>query len=104
MAALEPAAAVAVPTAGPSRNDEDPQPSLYLTTSIEIFMQDQSPAHALCLLAMCWFWSSSSEAEEEDLNLGSALLSLGRLVKDKLACLVDNVSTCLSCQRGSKQA
>ncbi|MEQ2211258.1 hypothetical protein XENOCAPTIV_017806 [Xenoophorus captivus] len=105
MAALEPAAAVAVPTAGPSRNNEDPQPSLYLTTSIEIFMQDQSPAHALCsLLAMCWFWSSSSEAEEEDLNLGSALLSLGRLVKDKLACLADNVSACLSCQRGSKQA
>ncbi|MEQ2157265.1 hypothetical protein GOODEAATRI_000168, partial [Goodea atripinnis] len=67
--------------------------------------KDQSPAHALCsLLAMCWFWSSSSEAEEEDLNLGSALLSLGRLVKDKLACLADNVSACLSCQRGSKQA
>ncbi|MED6241313.1 hypothetical protein ATANTOWER_008644, partial [Ataeniobius toweri] len=105
MAVLESAAAVAVPTAGPSRNNEDPQPSLYLTTSIEIFMQDQSPAHALCsLLAMCWFWSSSSEAEEEDLNLGSALLSLGCLIKDKLACLADNVSACLSCQRSSKQA
>lgn len=103
MVASEQATAVAMPTAGPGRNDEDPQPSLHLTTFIEIFVQDQSHAQALCsLLAMCCFWPSGSEAEEEDLNLGSALLRLGRLVKDKLACVVEDVSACLCCQRGSK--
>lgn len=66
-------------------------------------MQDRSPAHALCsLLAMCCFWSCSSEAEEMDLFLGPALLSLGRLLKDKLACLAEDMTACLSCQRGAK--
>lgn len=97
------AVAVAIPTVAPTVNDEDPRPCLYLTTLLELFMRDQSPAQALCsLVAMCWFWPSSCEAEEKDLFLGSVLLGLGRFLKDKLACLARDVAACLSCRRGVK--
>lgn len=99
------ASELALQTPGLTRNNEDPQTFLYLAVLIEIFMQDQSPANTLCsLFAMCWIWPSGYNAEEDNLNLGSALLSLGRLVKKKVACLVEDVSACLPCQRGSKQA
>jgi len=97
------ASAVAAPTVAPKRDDEDAKPCLYLTTLIELFMHEQSPAHALwSLLAMCWFWSSGCEAEEKELFLGSALLSLGRLLKDKLACLAEDMSACIPCQKDTK--
>lgn len=99
----EGATSVVIPIMVPPVTDEAPQSCLYLTTFMELFMWDQSPAQALCsLLAMCWFWPSGCEAEEKDLFLGSALLSLGRLVKDKLACLAQDVAACLSCQRDAK--
>lgn len=98
--------AVAITIAAPVVNDEDPQPCLYLTTLIEHFMRDQTPSRALCsLLAMCWFWPSDCEAEEKDLFLGSVLLSLGRLLKNKLACLALDMAACLQiicCQRDVK--
>lgn len=94
---------VVVPIVAPAGNDEGPPPCLYLTTLMGLFTQDQSPAQALCsLLAMCWFWPSSCQGEEKDLFLGSALLSLGRLLKDKLACLAQDVTTCLPCQGDTK--
>lgn len=94
---------VAIPIVAPMVDDEDPRPCLYLTTLIELFMRDQSPAQALCsLLAMCWFWPSGCEAEEKDLFLGSVLLTLGRFLKDKLACLAKEMAACLSCQRDAK--
>lgn len=94
---------VTIPITAPTVNDEDPRPCLYLTTLIELFLPDQSPAQALCsLLAMCWFWRSGSEAKEKDLFLGSVLLSLGRFLKDKLACLVQDMAACLSCHRDVK--
>lgn len=94
---------VTIPIVSPKVNDEAPRSCLYLTTLIELFVRDQSPAQALCsLLAMCWFWQSDCEAEEKDLFLGSALLSLGRLLKDKLACLAQDMAACLSCQRNTK--
>lgn len=97
------AMAVAITIVAPTVNDEDPQPCLYLTTLIELFMRDQSPAQALCsLLAMCWFWPSGCEPEEKNLFLGSVLLSLGRFLKDKLACLAQDMAACLSCQRDVK--
>lgn len=101
------AVAVAIPIVAPAVNAEDPRPCLYLTTLIELFMRDQSPARALCsLLAMCWFWPSGCEAEEKDLFLGSVLLSFGRLLKDKLAGLAQDMAACLFCRRhvkGDKQ-
>lgn len=97
------AMADAVPAVTPTTNDEDPRPCLCLTTLVELFMEDQSPAQALCsLLAMCWFWPSDNKAEEMDLFLGSALLSLGRLLKDKLACLAQDMADCFPCQRDAK--
>lgn len=100
--------AVAIPIAAATVNDEDPQPCLYLTTLIKLFMWDRSPAQALCsLLATCWFWPSGCEAEGKDLFLGSVLMSLGRFLKDKLACLTQDIAACLSCWRdlkGDKQA
>ncbi len=97
------AMAVTIPIAAPMVNDEAPRPCLYLTTLIELFMRDQSPAQALCsLLAMCWFWPSGCEAEEKNLFLGSVLLSLGRRLKDKLACLAQDLAACLSCHRDVK--
>lgn len=97
--------AVAVTIAAPV-NDEDPRPCLYFTTPFELFMRDQSPSQALCsLLARCWFWPSDCEAEEKDLFLGSVLLSLGRLLKNKLACLGLDMAACLQiicCQRDVK--
>lgn len=102
------AVAVAIPPAAPMPSDEDPRPCLYLTTLIELFMRDQSPARALCsLLAMCWFWPSDCEAEDKDLFLGSVLLALGRLLKDELSRLARDMAACLSCRRhakGDKQA
>lgn len=98
------AVALAIPIIAPAVNDEDPRPCLYLTTLIELFKRDQSPAQALCsLLAMCWFRPSGHEAEEKDLFLGSVLLSLGRFIKDKLARLARDMAACLSCQRDVKE-
>lgn len=98
------AMAVTIPIASPKVNDEAPRSCLYLTTLIELFVRDQSPAQALCsLLAMCWFWPSGCEAEEKDLFLGSVLLSLGRLLKDKLACIAQHMAACLSCQGNTKE-
>ncbi|KAF3701392.1 T-lymphoma invasion and metastasis-inducing protein 2 [Channa argus] len=95
--------AVSMPIVAPTGNDEAPRSCLYLTTLIELFLRDRSPAQALCsLLAICWFWPSDCGAEEKDLFLGSALLSLGRLLKGKLACLAQDVAACLSCQRNAK--
>lgn len=89
----------AIPIVAPKVNDEDPRPGLYLTTLMELFMRDQSPAQALCsLLAMYWFWPSDCEAEEKDLFLGSVLLSLRRFLKDKLACLGQDMTSCVSCK------
>lgn len=66
-------------------------------------MRDHSPSQALCsLLAMRWFWPSDCEAEEKDLLLGSVLLSLGRLLKNKLTWLAVHVAACLSCHRDAK--
>lgn len=97
------AMAVTIPIVSPKVIDEAPQSCLHLTTLIELFVRDQSPAQALCsLLAMCWFWPSGCEAEEKDLFLGSVLVSLGRLLKDKLACLAQHMAACLSCQRNTK--
>ncbi|GLD56211.1 T-lymphoma invasion and metastasis-inducing protein 2 isoform X4 [Lates japonicus] len=96
--------AVAIPIAAQTVNDEAPRSCLCLTTFMELFVQDRSPAQALCsLLSMCWFWQSGCEAEEKDLFLGSALLSLGRLLKDKLGCLAQDMAACLSCKRNTKQ-
>ncbi|XP_076604807.1 rho guanine nucleotide exchange factor TIAM2 isoform X3 [Chaetodon auriga] len=96
-------AVVVIPIVAPTVNDEDPRPCLDLTTLIELFMWDRSPAQILCsLLAMCWFWLSGCKAEERDLFLGSVLLSLGRVLKDKLTCLAQDMAACLSCQRGGK--
>lgn len=62
----------------------------------ELFRQDGSPSGALrSLLAMCWFWPPGSEAGRRDVFLGSALLSLGRLVKDKLARAAAHADDCL---------
>lgn len=98
--------AVAIPAVARLAGDEDPQPCLYLGTLIELFLRDQSPSRALCsLLAMCWFWPSDSEAEERDLFLGSVLLSLGRLLKNKLACVAADIDACLQiicCQEEAK--
>lgn len=95
--------AVVIPIVAPTVNDEDPRRCLDLTTLIQLFMWDRSPAQVLCsLLAMCWFWRSRCEADEKDLFLGSVLLSLGRLLRDKLACLAQDMAACLSCQRGVK--
>lgn len=99
--------AVAITITAPAVRDEDHQPCLYPTTLTEIFMRDQLPSQALCsLLAMCWFWPSDCEAEGKDLFLGSVLLSLVRLLKNKLACLAVDVAGCLSCYtdvKGDKQ-
>lgn len=102
--------AVAVQIAAPAMKDmkdEDPRPCLYLTTLIQLFTWDQSPAQALCsLLAMCWFWPSGCKAEEKNLFLVSVLLSLGRLLKGTLVCLAQEVAACLFCQKevkGDKQ-
>ena len=97
------AMAVAIPIIAPTVNDEAPRSGLYITTFFELFMWDQSPIRSLCsLLAMCWFWPSGSEAEEKDLFMGSALLSLGRLLKDKLTCLAQDMAACFSRQRDTK--
>lgn len=89
------AVAVVVPL-----TEEDPRPCVYLPTLIELFFRDQSPVQALCsLLAMCWFWPAGCVAEDKDL-LGSALLSLRQLLKEKLAHLMEDMATCLACQKG----
>lgn len=82
---------------------EDSQSCHYLSTLIELFLQVKSPAQALCsLLATCWFWLPGCRAEEKDLFLGSALVGMGRLLKEKLACLAQEIAACLSCQRNAK--
>lgn len=94
--------AVAVTIAAPAVSDEDPPPCLYLTTLVELLMRDQSPSQALCsFLAMFWFWSDC-EAEEKDLLLGSVLLGLVRLLKNRMACLLLDLVSCFSCHRGVK--
>lgn len=94
--------AVAVP-AVVHLTDEDPRPCVYLPTLIKLFIRDQLPAQALCsLLAMCWVWPPCCEAKEKDLFVGSALLSLRQLLKDKLARLAQDVAACLACQRDTK--
>lgn len=97
--------AVAVTIAAPV-NDEDSRLSLYFAALIELFMQDQSPSQALCsLLARCWFWPSDCEAQEKDLFLASVLLSLGRFLQNKLACLGLDMAACIQiicCQRDVK--
>lgn len=97
--------AVAVPVTAPTASEDNPGPSLYLTTLVELLMRDHSPAQALCsLLAMCWMCPPSCEGEQKNLFLGSVLLGLGRLLKDKLACLAQNMADCLSCRRDGKGA
>lgn len=92
--------AAAVPVAAPRR------PSRHLGAPAELFGRDGSPSGALrSLLAMCWFWPPGSEAERRDVFLGSALLSLGRLLKDKLACAAAHADACLQtlcCQDDGK--
>lgn len=99
-----PGAAMAVAiSVTPTVSEEAPRSCLYLTTLIELFARDQTPAQAVCsLLAMCWFWPSGCEAKEKDLFLGSALLSLVRLLKDKLACLARDIAACLTCRSNTK--
>lgn len=82
--------APAVPVAAPAADGR------HLGAPTELFRQDGSPSGALrSLLAMCWFWPPGSEADRRDVFLCSALLSLGRLVKDKLACAAAHVDACL---------
>lgn len=75
----------------------DPRPSLRLLGApTQLFSQDHSPSGALrSLLAMCWFWPPGSEAGWRDVFLGSALLSLGRLLKKKLARAAARADACL---------
>ena len=91
-----------VPAAPAVPLEEEPRPCVYLTTLIELFIREQSPAEAACsLLAMCCFWPGGGlEAEDKDLFLGSALLTLRRLLRDKLAHLLDNMAVCLACEKG----
>lgn len=87
MAATLPVAALAA---------DDGAPRSHLGAPTELFWRDGSPSGALrSLLAMCWFWPPGSEAERRDVFLGSALLSLGRLLKDKLACAAAHADACL---------
>lgn len=85
--------------------ESSPRPCVYLTTLIGLFIRDQSPARAVCsLLAMCWwFWPGGCGAEEKDVFLGSALLTVRRLFKDKLARLLDHVAACLACEKSPDQ-
>lgn len=85
---------------GAEEKEEEARPCVYLTTLIQLFIRDQSPAQALCsMLAMCWFWSGGCEAEEKDLFLGSALLTLRQLFKDKLDLLLDDMAGCVACEK-----
>ncbi|XP_071183884.1 rho guanine nucleotide exchange factor TIAM2-like [Salvelinus alpinus] len=80
--------------------EEEARPCVYLTTLIQLFIRDQSPAQALCsMLAMCWFWSGGCETEEKNLFLGSALLTLRQLFKDKLDLLLDDMAGCVACEK-----
>lgn len=94
--------AVAVTMAAPAVSDDEPPPCLYLPTLVELLMRDQPPSRALCsFLAMFWFWSDW-EAEEKELLLGAVLLGLLRFLKDRMACLVLDLLSCLSCHGGTK--
>lgn len=93
--------------AAPAADGGDPPPRcLHLGAPTELFSRDGSPSGALrSLLAMCWFWPAGSGAERRDVFLGSALLSLGRLLKDKLACAAAHADSCLQmlcCQEDGK--
>lgn len=102
MSSLGAASSSAAPTVTRTRNSEDARLCRY-TTTLMALLHEQSPAHALwSLLAMCWFWSSGCEAEEKELFLGSGLLSLGQILKDKLACLAEDMTACLPCHRDTK--
>lgn len=80
--------------------------SRRLATPADLFWRGGSPSGALrSLLAMCWLWPSGSE--RRDVFLGSALLSLGRLLKDKLAGAAAHADDCLQvlcCQDDDKAA
>lgn len=94
--------AVVVTIAAPAVSDEDPPLCLFLTTVAELFTRGQSPSQAVCsALAMFWFWCDC-KAEEKDLFLGSVLLGLARFLKRKMARLLVDLLSCVSCHRGAK--
>uniref|UniRef100_A0AAX7TE66 DH domain-containing protein n=1 Tax=Astatotilapia calliptera TaxID=8154 RepID=A0AAX7TE66_ASTCA len=89
-----------------AEKDEDPRPCLCLTILFELLQRGRSLVQALGAVAAmccCWFWPFGCKAEEKSPFLGSALLRLGRLLKDKLSCVVQDLTACLSCQRDSKE-
>lgn len=82
--------------------DLDAGPCVCPSALIELFIREQTPAEAACsLLAMCCFWPGCV-GEERDLVLSSALLTLGRLLRDKLACLLQDMAACVACQKAAE--
>lgn len=89
-----------------AEKDEDPRPCLCLTILFELLQRGRSLVQvlgAVAAMCCCWFWPFGCKAEEKSPFLGSALLRLGRLLKDKLSCVVQDLTACLSCQRDSKE-
>ena len=84
------------------RTGPNTRPCVYLSVLIELFIREQLPAEAVCsLLAMCWFWPGCV-GEDKDIFLGSALLTLCRLLRDKLACLLQDMAACMACEKAAE--
>lgn len=89
-----------------AEKDEDPRPCLCLAILFELLQRGRSlvqASGAVAATCCCWFWPFGCKAEEISPFLGSALLRLGRLLKDKLSCVVQDLTACLSCRRDSKE-
>lgn len=77
----------------------DARPCIYLTALIELCLCEHSPVEFLCsFLTMCWFWPDCVK-EGKDIFLNSTLLTLHRLLQNKLARLLEEIAACVACQK-----
>lgn len=75
----------------------DSRPCIYLTSFIELCLCEHSPVKVLgSFLAMCWFWPDCVK-EGNDIFLNSTLLTLHRLLHNKLARLLEEIAACMTC-------
>lgn len=96
--------AMSTPEVTEKSTGEDTQSCHYLGSLTQLFNQDQTPAQAMCsFLSMCCLRMPGFRAEEKDLFMGSALVSLARLLKEKLTCLFEELASCLSCQKNARE-
>lgn len=80
------------------QTERDARPCIYLTALIELCLCEHSPVELLCsFFTMCWFWPDCVK-EGKDIFLNSALLTLHRLLQNKLARLLEEIAACVACQ------